>query len=359
MKFIAFCLVKSGCRNYPAKYKLHLENQTETSMLSKKQNDVRFNIEYINKLFGLDERKKEKKKPEEAKPTLQNIFSQIIPKHLLKKQKKILRTKPSENVVTEQKENTNIIKINEFPKSMTEIINSDENSKFLLIKKSEQEIPKKIKRKFTIKKIKNTTKLYEKETISFSAKAVKKTSLTLIPLQENNENYRKRNSLMIQISNQEEKNFNSISLVKPLEKALIHDAEKKIYPLRSFTIRTKNEAEKSKKDIDSREEIKTFEKELILMKKTSNSKKKQNIIILFFMNKIQNKENIIICENIFFKDFEKKSQKFQRAASIEKTMHLPKVNVSNIFSLQLIPEKMESNKGKACNSSRGKVILHS
>ena len=192
MKFIAFCFINAGYKNYNNRYKKLVEKQSETHTLNKHQTDNHFTIDYINKLFGLEEKKEieNENASKEPKISFKDIFSQVIPKHLFQKPRKTIDYfKSYERIQTDGK---NSIKTNENTQSMTDILKETsfllKTPKTTFTKTTSEEEVSTIKKSFTLTtKKKKKYRLYEKETASFSAKINKKLfkSSTTMPINEN------------------------------------------------------------------------------------------------------------------------------------------------------------------------------
>lgn len=240
-KFLAYCWIQAGFKKSNNKYKKTIEKISEAYSINKYKEDTHFTVEYINKIFGLDEKKnnQNEKKPTEIKPSFKDIFSQVIPKHLFQKPK---RKSEIHAVQVHSKINTDITQITnkntttENIHSMTEI--SKENNIFETPKphyfqRSEQEITP-VKKSFSTKK-KKRTKLYEKATISFSAK-IKTPLKSMQTLPTPNISIFSKPNFIIKTK---KPNENDEYIRSSNQKSLTIGPEKTILPVRSFILKTK------------------------------------------------------------------------------------------------------------------------
>lgn len=119
---MAYCWILAGYKNYHNKYKKQVDIISQSNTISKHKEDTHFTLEYVNNLFGLEEKKNnenEDKSKNEVKFSFKDIFSQVIPKHLFQKPKR--RSEFFEFKKTNNESQNITRSINFDPKSMTEL----------------------------------------------------------------------------------------------------------------------------------------------------------------------------------------------------------------------------------------------
>jgi len=247
---MAVCWMANGHKNCNNKYKKLLEIQSQSISIKKKEEYTHFTPEYINKLFGVEENKNsgdEMLEEKDDKPSFKEIFNSVIPKHLFEKPKKNHEYyKGKQKTITPGKES----QTNDNTKSLTDFNKDNSFSlqitpKMTLVQRSKQEVAT-LKRTFTLKK-KPKSRLYEKETISFSAKIVKKNlqSLQMVP----NERIARPPSFIIKTRTSLEEIVATPVIRKIQERAQTMKPDKIFLPLKKFTIKTKNEVQSNKAEV--------------------------------------------------------------------------------------------------------------
>ena len=234
---MAICWTANGYKNHDNRYKKLVEIQSQSISTKKKEEYTQFTPEYINKIFGLEDNPKSTEEhTEKDAPSFKGIFSQEIPKHLFQKPRKtqeyyIKKAMDSgkdfyTNDQTENKDNSSFF----------------QTPKMALVPKDQEFTT--LKKKFTVKKkIKN--RMYEKETISFSAKIVQKPflqSLQSLPM----DSTVKKNSFIIKTKQNAEEIKTPVTATRQFrEKSKTIQPqiqqEKIFKPLRNFVIKVKNE----------------------------------------------------------------------------------------------------------------------
>ena len=253
---MAFCWTMAGFKNYNTKYNRLLEVQSQALSIKKhQQQDTHFTVDYINKLFGLNDKNNiedENLNKKEIKPSIHDFFLKKIPTHLFQKPKK------KYDYFYKALENSKVPLPNniEYVKSMAEL--TKDNSYDITTPKAtliqDRETPTTLKRSFTTKKQK---RLYEKETICFTAKNEKKTVVSQKSIREE-EIMGKKQKFIIRTKTSEDNTVKKLN-----EKSHTMNYEPNDFPLKTFVIRTRNEKNRSylPKTLKSTEEIQRIKTE--------------------------------------------------------------------------------------------------
>lgn len=240
-KFLAYCWIQAGFKKTSNRYQKNIEKISDAYSFNKHKEDTHFTVEYINKLFGIDDKKtnqNEKKLPD-IKPSFKDIFSQVIPKHLFQKPKRkseIHDLQIHSKITTDNTQITNKNTTTENITSMTEIFKENnifETPKPNYFQHSAQEITP-FKKSFSTKKKKRKT-LYQKATISFSAK-IKTPIKSMQTLPSTSISIFSKPAFIIKTK---KFNENDEFIRSPAPKALTIGPDKNILPVRNFIVKTK------------------------------------------------------------------------------------------------------------------------
>lgn len=227
---MAYCWILAGYKNYHNKYKKQVDVISQSNAISKHKEDTHFTLEYVNNLFGLEEKKNNEnddKSKNEVKFSFKDIFSQVIPKHLFQKPKR--RSEYFEFKKTNKDSQNITSSINFNPKSMTELT---KESLFDTPKTyNPEERLKQLKKSFTTSK-KKKQRLYQSNTISFSAKIKNKS--------QENQNTPPINKPKFIIKTKTNTTFDEVFRVEKEKLSLTPQPQFTKIPFRNFVLKSKD-----------------------------------------------------------------------------------------------------------------------